>query len=173
MSCSFDRLPDEILLQILNLVAPHELWMSVRQCNKQLFDLVQEISTQTWLKKTSISSIISLASGQAHRWYDIRATITSGFIDFVQSDRDIAVFDIVSIKPEAQRQRALQLWQERHLISDNSHQSITITYSWRVELNGERQYITLHTKGADGDTAISLHWKQMFTRYFEECARIK
>lgn len=120
-------LPDELILEICNHITHEDLWLSVRNVNRQFRRCVEDVMKGAVHEHLNIGLNFSMGIGLRHRvpdprriavqvtsltsrndqWYDIRASIN---FNCDEISNEYAYFDAPTFLPESCRDRASEKW---------------------------------------------------------------
>jgi hypothetical protein len=110
MTISLPQLPLELWLKIFEDVANIDLWLSVREVDQTFRKCIDDIAKTRMICRSAISTIISLAAGSQHRWYDIRGTVHFAFKELSQQNAQYAEFEIAALRPDVYAHSVAEKW---------------------------------------------------------------
>jgi len=160
-------LPDELWLRILHHVPPQDIWLGVRPINKQLAACAEDAVTGEPISKFTVGITLSLAAGQHHRWYDVRASITFTFKEFNERNAQYALFGNCLVHPQNCHDRTMEKWNQITAKGLGDRQE------WKVQHGYEGDMRTVRLPRlvvADGE-GVWCDWKELFDAYFSTSKR--
>jgi hypothetical protein len=156
-----ERLPDEIRLHILSYVAPSDLWHSVRHVNQQYGKYAEEVASKQHVPNFNVGLNFTLGSGSAHRWYDVRGTITTSFRYINKINSQYALFEITEVLPEASSSRVVEKWKRMCASGFGPEQE------WRVTFRGDGILMKMPNLVLSANDGIWCDWREMMEGYIE------
>jgi hypothetical protein len=161
-------LPDELILRILHYSDTRTIWTSVSKASRGLRSCAEDCLRTEILPRVALDHPFTLGSGQHHRWYDVRSTLSFAF-SHVDSENTIqAVFTLEHVTPDWHRDRALAKWQQVADTEDCGGGSWLATLDGRVHTLVMREF---ETRPCTDGTVISLNWPSIFAQIFPNEAR--
>lgn len=156
-----ESLPDELKLTILSFVSPKDLWRSVRFVNSRYRQYTDEVAAKAHIPNFSIGLNFTLSSGTHHRWYDVRGTVSTGFVQINKVNQQYALFEVVELLPKSCPGRVREKWKQICASGIGPEQE------WRVTFRGDGILMKLPSLVmADGD-GIWCDWREMLDIYLD------
>ena len=156
-------LPDEILLEIFRETDPRTLWLSIRNVNQQFRACAEDIVRSELIRRFTVGLNYTLGSGSHHRWYDIRGSITLSFKQMSRLNPQYALFEKLSIRPEACNGRAWEKWNRMCAGGFGAEQE------WRVQLDDrDPRVVRMPKLVISHKHGLWCDWREMLNAYFSQ-----
>lgn len=165
------HLPPELWLHILTFLPLPTLFLILRQVHPLLKSEIETHTLASQLPAFTLSHTFSLTSGQRHRWYDVRATVTLVWAGRLSEDGNVgdgggkwALLELRGFTPQNYTDRACAKWK-----AFCGGGGVGAGLEWQAEFEGQMGVVRLGDviaeEGEHGEVMVWVDWREVVGRW--------